>query len=172
MGFFKKKADPISDRSRALNTEIARLEAQIKQLNSKVEHAKSQPRLRSTALPRRPNASAPSTPPNPGTQQPIFEPINRSKLDGPAETETTPQLYSDLGVRKYDLTAAWRRLQNHFRGPPANNPKLVSYLAAGSIKGLRPLRYEKRVARNRFVALLVLLLLLLWGVFAVFIKNS
>ncbi len=172
MGFFKKKADPISDRSRTLNTEIARLEAQIKQLNSKVEHAKSQPRLRSTALPHRPNASAPSTPPSPGPQQPIFEPIDRSKLDGSAETETTPQLYSDLGVRKYDLTAAWRRLQNHFRGPPANNPKLVSYLAAGSIKGLRPLRYEKRVARNRFVALLVLLLLLLWGVFAVFIKNS
>ena len=41
------------------------------------------------------------------------------------------------------------------RGSPAVNPKLVSYLAAGSIKGLRPLRYEKRIARNRFIFLTV-----------------
>jgi hypothetical protein len=40
---------------------------------------------------------------------------------------------------------------------------MVHYLAAGSIQGLRPLRYERRVARNRFLAFLALLLLVLWG---------
>ncbi len=173
MGFFKKKADPISDRSRALNAEIARLESQIKQLNTKVQKAKSEPRLRSTALPHGQSVSAaPHTPPGPGAREPIFEPVDHRKLEGPADMETTPGHYNDLGVRKYDLAAAWRRLQNHFRGPPANNSKLVSFLAAGSLKGLRPLRYEKTVARNRFIALLVLLLLLLWGIFTVFVKNS
>ncbi len=171
MGWFKKKADPISDRSRALNAEIAKLEAQIKQLDAKVLRAKSQPRLRSTALPQSLAGSAPlPTAAPPQAREPIFEAVDLPKLESRAETTT--EHYNDLGVRKYDLAAAWRRLQNHFRGPPAHSSKLVSYLAAGSIKGLRPLRYEKRVARNRFIALLVLLLLLLWGFFRGFIKNS
>jgi hypothetical protein len=173
MGFFKrKKSDPISDRSRALNEEIARLEAQIKQLDSKVQHAKSQPRLRSTALPHSPNPNGAAASPslNATVREPIFEPVDHRKLDGSAESNATPEHFNDLGVRKYDLAAAWRRWQSHFRGPPANNPRLVSYLAAGSIKGLRPLRYEKRVARNRFMALLILLLLLLWGIYAVFVR--
>lgn len=70
---------------------------------------------------------------------------------------------NDLGVRKYDLLSAWRRLTHHLSGPTSNNPKMVHYLAAGSIQGLRPLRYERRVARNRFLAFLSLLLLVLWG---------
>jgi predicted nucleic acid-binding Zn ribbon protein len=48
----------------------------------------------------------------------------------------------------------------------------VSYLAAGGIQGLRPLRYEKRVARNRFIAFVAVLVLLLLGTFLVFIKGK
>ena len=51
----------------------------------------------------------------------------------------------------------------HFSGPPTSNPKLVNYLAAGSVQGLRPLRYEKRVARNRLLLLLAILIAVLWG---------
>ena len=41
----------------------------------------------------------------------------------------------------------WERISRNFRKPPvSNNPKLVNFLAAGSIQGLRPLRYERRVA--------------------------
>jgi hypothetical protein len=69
------------------------------------------------------------------------------------------------------LAGAWRRLRAHFRGPPASNPRLVTYLAAGSIKGLRPLRYEKRVARNRFIALFVILLALLWGIIYMAVRS-
>jgi hypothetical protein len=85
---------------------------------------------------------------------------------------TPDGLYNeDLGVRKYDLAAAWRKFLGHFRGPPANNPKLVNYLAAGSIQGLRPLRYEKRVARNRFLFLFIGLLCVLIGIVAFFFRH-
>ena len=45
------------------------------------------------------------------------------------------------------------------------------YLAAGGIQGLRPMRYEKRVARNRFIALVVILFLTLLGIIAVFVRH-
>ena len=51
MGWFRKKPDPISERARALNDEIARLESQIKELDAHLQRDRSQPRLRSTALP-------------------------------------------------------------------------------------------------------------------------
>ena len=74
-------------------------------------------------------------------------------------------------MRKYDLIALVRRIQNHFRGPAAANPRLINYLAAGSIQGLRPLRYEKRVARNRFIALVLFLLAVLLGIISLFVRN-
>jgi hypothetical protein len=43
----------------------------------------------------------------------------------------------------------------------------VNYLAAGSIQGLRPMRYEKRVARNRVLFIALVLLALLVGIFAI-----
>ena len=44
----------------------------------------------------------------------------------------------------------------------------MNYLAAGSIQGLRPMRYEKRVARNRFLVLAVIIVLVLWGLVAIY----
>ena len=87
-----------------------------------------------------------------------------------AEAES-PDHYNELGVRKYDLPALWSRLRNHFRGPTTSNPRLVNYLAAGGVHGLRPMRYEKRVARNRFIALVVVLFLILLGVISLFVKT-
>ena len=52
MALFKKKPDPISDRARALNAEIAALEVKIKKLDSQLQQDHSHPRLRSTAVPR------------------------------------------------------------------------------------------------------------------------
>ncbi len=167
MGLFRKKSDPISERSRALSDEIAALEAQIKALNQRLENGPHPPKWRSTTLP---NGTAQSVPSSAPSRDPVFERLERRPIES-NESLGTPAHYNDLGVRKYDLVAAWNRLKNHFRGPMANNPRLVSYLAAGSIKGLRPLRYEKRVARNRVIALLVVLLLFLWGVVAAFLRN-
>ena len=67
MGPAKKKADPISDRSRALSEQIAALEAEIKKLDSQLQHAPS-PRLRSTAIPHGATVTRPHEPaPPPST---------------------------------------------------------------------------------------------------------
>lgn len=161
MGFFKKKADPISARSKALTAQIAALEAQIKKLDVQLQHGPAQHQSRSTHLATPPPQQASL---NRAAREPIFEPVDHRRLEAAPDDAHSPDHFNDLGVRKYDLAAAWRRWRNSFRSPPASNPKLVTYLAAGSIKGLRPLRYEKRVARNRLIALFLVLLLILWGV--------
>jgi hypothetical protein len=164
MGLFNKKPDPISERSKVLNAQIAALEAEIRKMDSKLQQAATQPRLRSTALPH--------SDPAPAARDPIFEPVDHHRLNPLAGEDASEEHYNDFGVRKYDLTALWRRLRNLFRAPPASNPKLVTYLAAGSIRGLRPLRYEKRVARNRFMALFLILVCLLWGIIAAFLRRG
>ncbi|MEI6782756.1 MAG: hypothetical protein WCQ21_17750 [Verrucomicrobiota bacterium] len=176
MPWFRKKPDLITDHARALNDEIARLESQIQQLDAQVERDQSQPRLRSTALPHGStvshSTSTPGAPPAPAPHEPIFEEMGRPLLEGRGEGTTTPEHFNELGVRKYDLPALLRRVREHFRGPSTSNPKLVSYLAAGGIQGLRPLRYEKRVARNRFIAFVAILFLLLLGTLVVFLKGQ
>ena len=176
MAWLRKKPDPISDRARSLNAEIARLDAQIKELDAQLQQGQPQPRLRSTASPHSRTVShtpseplAPSVPPR--MEEPIFEEVGQDLLKARPEAATTPEHYNDLGVRKYDLPALMRRIRDHFRGPSTTNPKLVSYLAAGGIQGLRPLRYEKRVARNRFIAFVICLFLILLGIAYVFRKG-
>jgi hypothetical protein len=210
MGLFRKKSDPVAERAKLLDEQIAALEAEISKLNAQQEKAAvgpspfaaqslpdrsvpaqppspptpvvapgpvlAQPRLRSTARPHH-QAPAPApangeelpsavTAPAPAAaQEPIFE-EDQDRLQAQPETSTSAH-YNELGVRKYDLTSAWRRLKNQFRGPVTSNPKLVHYLSAGSIQGLRPLRYEKRVARNRVIVLAAFLVLALWGIIAI-----
>lgn len=103
-------------------------------------------------------------------REPVFETVNHERVTTPGDREGEASQFNDLGVRKYDLPGAWRRFTRHFRGPPASNPKLINYLAAGSIQGLRPLRYEKRVARNRVLALALILALMLVGIISVFMR--
>jgi hypothetical protein len=175
MAWFRKKPDLISDRARVLNDEIAKLESQIQQLDAQLQRDHSQPRLRSTALPHGSTVShpgpEPAAPPAPRAEEPIFEEVGQDLLKARSEGTTTPEHYNELGLRKYDLPALVRRVRSHFRGPSTSNPKLVSYLAAGGIQGLRPLRYEKRVARNRFIWGVVILFLILLGIARVFIKG-
>ncbi len=168
----EKKAaqgDPISERARLLNDQISSLEAEIKKLDSQL-HRAPVPKLRSTAIPHGNTVSRKSEPlpakPNP--TEPVFEEIKPLKPH--TEVEASDH-YNELGVRKYDLPALWQRLRDQFRRPTTNNPRLVNYLAAGGVHGLRPLRYEKRVARNRLVALVVLLLGILIGILYVFIHT-
>jgi hypothetical protein len=104
-------------------------------------------------------------------QEPIFEEVDLDPLKTQPERVDTPEHFNELGIRKYDLPALVRRVRNHFKGPSTTNPRLVSYLAAGGIQGLRPMRYEKRVARNRFIALVIILFLTLLGILAVFLRH-
>jgi hypothetical protein len=176
MAWFRKKPDPISDRARALNDQIARLESEIKELDAQLQRGQPPPRLRSAALPRgrAVGHAAREAAPAPGAagEDPIFEEVDQDLLKAQSEEAATTQgHYNELGVRKYDLPALLRRIREHFRGPSTTNPKLVSYLAAGGIQGLRPLRYEKRVARNRFIFFVVILFLALLGTLLVFLKG-
>jgi hypothetical protein len=176
MAWFRKKTDPISDRARALNEEIAELEQKIKKLDSRLQSEPSQPKLRSTALPHgatlnhATEVQEPQEPP-PATHEPIFEDVNLKHLKTHADLGDTPEHFNELGIRKYDLPALLQRIRHHFKGPSTTNPKLVSYLAAGGIQGLRPMRYEKRVARNRFIALVIVLFATLLGILAVFLRH-
>jgi hypothetical protein len=161
MAWFSKKSDPISDRQRALNEEIAQLEAQIKKLDTEVQRKETRALGEVAQTDFEPNHLS-----NSPVEEPIFERIDQDRLKARQETATDAH-FNELGVRKYDLPALMRRIRNQFRGPSTTNPKLVSYLAAGGIQGLRPLRYEKRVARNRFIALVIFLFLMLLGIIAI-----
>jgi len=174
MGWFNKKSDLLSDRATALTSEIALLEAQIKRLDERLHPGTGRPRLRSTALPHGATIShtANSAAATPATSpDPVFEEINPERLPPRAALETTEAHYNELGVRKFDFPALLDRLRHFFHGPKASNPKLVSYLAAGGVQGLRPLRKEKRVARNRFIAFTIFLLLTLAGLFYMFFRR-
>jgi len=162
MGLFKKKADPISDRARKLNAEIAALELKIK----KLEQAGGAPRPQAGAVAAPPNSPRVARPP----REPVFEEVDRNRWSQP-EAVSTPEQYNELGVRKYDLAGLWRRFQGFFRSAPPNNPRLINYLAAGSIQGLRPLRYEKRVARNRVIGLCLILLVVLLSIVGLIMRH-
>lgn len=167
MGLFRKHLDPIREHERQLNARIAELQSEIASLSHAIEEQQTGPRLRSTAQPHAPPAPGVS----PTAAEPTFEQVSHQRVTNPFTNETTAAHYNELGVRKYDLLATWRRWLRQLRGSATSNPKLVSYLAVGSVHGLRPLRYEKRVARNRFLALCAVLLLLIWGLIYMFIQR-
>lgn len=174
MASAKKKAkqlDPISERARALNDQIASLESEIKKLDSQLQSSSAKPKLRSTAIPHGTTVSRKSElppAPKPVSREPVFEEVKPKKI----QPETDPRdRYNELGVRKYDLPALWNRLRNHFRRPTTSNPRLVNYLAVGGVQGLRPLRYEKRVARNRFIFFSLFLFAILLGTLLVYLKH-
>jgi hypothetical protein len=173
MASAKRKAklvDPISDRARALNEQIASLESEIKKLDTQIQHTTT-PRFRSTAMPHGATiarAHEPVAPPPKPVHEPVFEEVKPLRAD---DETATPDQFNELGVRKYDLPALLNRLRRQFSRPESGNPRLVTYLAAGGVRGLRPLRYEKRVARNRFIALVIILLVVLLGVFSIFLHN-
>jgi hypothetical protein len=161
-----KKPDPISDKARALNDEIAALEAEIKRLDSQLSRPPGPgPKFRSTALP-----PGTAEKPAPARAEPVFEDIKRGPL-APDADGAAPEVFNELGVRRYDLPALWNRIRNHFHGPTSSNPRLVSYLAAGGVQGLRPLRYEKRVARNRVLTLTGIVLAILIGILCLFPRH-
>ncbi|MBI5383751.1 MAG: hypothetical protein HZA90_03600 [Verrucomicrobia bacterium] len=172
MGWFNHKKDPISKRARELQAQIEQLEAQIHNLSA--EAARSQPRLRSTTLPAlketaRPAPPGPANPTKPASEQ-VFEKVDHQRLQASPDAEAQV-LYNELGVRKYDLPGAWSRMKNAFRSAPAPNQPFVKLLAAGNIQGLKPLRYERRVARRRFVVFAILLFLALWALLAVMLRR-
>jgi hypothetical protein len=166
----KRRVDPISERARTLNDQIESLESEIKKLDTQLQRTTT-PKFRSTTIPHGESIARKSGPPSaakPISHEPVFEEVNPKHF----QTQTDPRdRYNELGVRKYDLPALWHRLCNHFRRPTTNNPRLVNYLAAGGVHGLRPMRYEKRVARNRVIALAIFLFVIMLGTLLVWLHG-
>ena len=174
MGTMAPNRDLLTDRARSLSEEIARLEAEIASLN---QRRKKGVVFRRSEYPGGIPAVE-TQPPAPAVPGP-FRPRDERRILGtpPAPASPSPKADPDphlnnLGVRKYDLPSALERLANHLKGPGSTNPRMVHLLAAGSIHGLRPLRYERRVARNRFLAFLILLLAVLWGLVYLYLRQS
>ena len=162
MKLFSRQADPISEREKELARELRALEDQIAELDSEVRETESRPRVRSTVRPR----EIPSQNPFASRQEVVFEPVDNEPITEPEPLDVESEHYNELGVRKINLLRVWRRWQQTFRKNPASQSKFVNYLAAGSIQGIRPLRYERRIARNRFVVMFIGLLVILFGIFA------
>lgn len=171
MGLFRKKADPLAQRSQTLNRRIAELEAEIARLNQTVTPGPARPaapgrRPASSSAPGQPPGQAPG--PAPGPHEPVFEPMPTRPLDPRPTPEPTGRDAVQLGLRRPAWSQWWRRLKGQFVDPPPANEKLVNYLAAGGIQGFRPLRFERRIARNRIVFICIVLGLLLWGLLVIF----
>jgi hypothetical protein len=88
------------------------------------------------------------------------------------ERSKHPELYNEMGVRKFDLAETWHRVRSIFVPPPPQNPPFTKYLASGGLRELRPLRYEKRVARNRFLVLVVVFTVVLWIIITIVRNNQ
>jgi len=178
MDWLKKKSDPASERAKALNSEIAALEAQIRQLDEQLQHPPASPRLRSTAVPhgetiRHPHIETDSL--NEAMiethTEPVFEQISQERITTQNDMPNSREHFNEFGVRKYDFPAMLQRVKAFFTGPNTSNPRLVNYLAAGGVQGLRPLRKEKRVARNRFIFFSTLLFLGMFGILYWYFRN-
>ncbi len=172
MGWFDRHRDPIEEQRRELERELERVRRQIKRLETHGEPSRKQarpltPESRPIGQPAKPRRRpAAPTPAN----EPIFEdvpartPEPLPALEDGATAADSRELYNHAGLRKYDLVGLLRRIRSAIFGASEEDKKLINYLAAGSIHGLRPLRHEKRVARNRAFLAAGVLAAVVWGV--------
>lgn len=164
-GFFdwlRPRPDPIAQRERDLTRQIQELESRIRKMGNQAAESPSLEETDEESSPSQPAAATPAR------RDPVFENVSQDRLHA---LQNRPAHFNQLGAQKFDLPAAWKRLMDQLNGPTAPNPKLVDLLAAGSLQGMRPLRYERRIARRRFLLFLFGLLLLLWGLFAGLVRN-
>ena len=151
--FSSRKKDTLDGRSREVEAELARLERQIKKLAAKAERSKAH-------VPFQGQRVKPAT----ATAGAGFEDLGQDGRIIETDDSQDPEVYNEMGVRKYDLPGFWRRIKNRLTGNSKANRQLVNYLAAGTVQGWRPLRYEKRVARNRAIAFGAVLCLIILGI--------
>ena len=142
MGLFRRNKDPLKKRAKSVQNKLNQLNAQIRDLD--LNPAQMTAELKGL---KQKSQSLPRRPSTIEKDQPLDTKVQRPEK-------------------------LWERIIKNFRKPAVStNPKMVNFLAAGSIQGLRPLRYERRVARNRFLAFTSVLVLILIGLFWTLIKQ-
>lgn len=153
MGWFGKQVDPIEQRAKDLEREMAELESELRQA------AEEEPAFRSSAYPDQSG----------GEKELILEDYDQSQLKEPPSH--IQEELDGVSSKPTGFREKFRRLKKEVGATPVSNPKLVKLLSTGNIRGLEPLRYERRVARNRFLFMLALLLLVLTGLAMVLHRN-
>jgi hypothetical protein len=163
MAWFGKRQNVLDRRLREIDKELGNLDSQVRRLQ-RAPGKGAPPKSASTVYPSNhpPPAEAAPAAPTPDRGRVSFgTPRQRELWSRHAPEE---EVHPPGGGGR-----SWWQQFFPARQRPAD-PKLVSYLSTGSFKAMRPLRYERRMARYRFLfsfALLVGALLAL--VFA--LKN-
>lgn len=164
MGLFGKKKDPLHDRENSLDSEISSLEDQIEQLKVILEKAGD--------VTHSPSAvTTPEVEKSRGPEEePVFERVDQVRLQDTKGSNPFTPGRDNRSIHKEGSVSFWEKVTRFFRGPKSSNPKLVNYLAAGNIHGLRPLRYEKRIHRNRTMLWVTIILVALIGLIKMLIR--
>lgn len=159
MGWFTKSKDPMSARQAELDREIQAIQRRISDLS-----ARPLPQARPKSATPAPVRSVPPSPSGPASWQ-NFESSSSRPTPAPAPVSVAgPRTGPAVPADRFNLVEAWQRWMHRLGGHPRRPSGLVHLMAAGSVHGLRPLRYERKIARRRFLLSLGLLLLLLYGI--------
>lgn len=154
MGWFTKPKDPIEARQAELDREIAEIQKKIADLSTR-------------PLPP-PTRSIPSVPRGTAVEPAPLRPVPAPRPPGGDIVSDAPQ----IPPGRFNLVEAWHRFVERFAGRSRSASGLVTLMAAGSVHGLRPLRYERKIARRRFLLSLGLLLMVLYGIAKVVFHNG
>ena len=161
VGLFSRKPNPITCRAQEICSEIKQIEEQISQLQD-ASKSSNVGYIRKTIK---------------KTSRVPDDPVPRADEKFKSGTGATlepdyPGLYNDQGMRKFDLHGWWQRTKRDEPLPkPTQNEKLVTYLATGRSHGYTALRKETRVARNRFILLVLVLVAVLWSTLSLLIPQ-
>lgn len=176
MGWFKhRKPDPVGERGKQLSAEIKQLESQIAALQNRMQGGTEQTHPPG-ATPPSPQgkpanpfkANAPSNPPD-SRPELVLEPVDLKSLQA-VDQPGRPPFRPGKQIHAEGRVSFLHKVARFFRGPTSDNPQLIRYMAAGNIHGLKPLRYERRVQRNRLVLWVVILAVILIGLFKMFYR--
>lgn len=159
--------DPISSRAKSLSSRARELKAEIRKLE---KQSTREPKFKRTTSSRE-RVSSEVTEEN--SLESMFETIEHETLGLRDNTRDPKAHYNSQGIKKLDLMG-WIKRQTE-KSPAsekanieaASTTKWVQYMATGGVRGIEPLRREKRIARNRFLLMFALFLVILCGIFAV-----
>jgi hypothetical protein len=141
MAWFGKRQSALDRRLREIDKELDDLDAQVRRLQ-RAPGRGGPIKTGSTVYPSNRTPPAEAAPPVTGGSAMSFGTPRQREL----WSQSAPE--DEAAVDNGGAQAWWRSL---FRPRPRPlDPKLVSYLSTGSFKTVRPLRYERRMARYRF----------------------
>lgn len=150
MGWFRKKEGPLDRQLREMDKQLREIDAQVRQLQRSPDQAIGRFQPASTTLPTSHRLAAGTTP----TQSASAAPPAAARPQPELRLQREQDLWSRLTAEEQPFQSGghrepwWRALFNSRSGP--RDPRLVSYLSTGSFKIVRPLRYERRMARYRY----------------------